>query len=444
MSSPEENLRKKTIDDLPDEILEYILSLVSPYKDSESCREVSRRWCRTINSVNQHSKCDLYRSVLNSSVLWQCIVPPNLGPTTTITKRYSHAACYCDNFMYVFGGCTLRCTMFNDLWTLDLSSRKWIRPYSTGCYPSPKACATICCYNKSLILFGGWTHPPPYPLHQIQRLFNELHIYDITSNTWNIIHSPVTPPPMAGHSATIHGNNMVVFGGLQWGGSLFLYSSSNDVWCFNFETLCWSKPETSEEKPKTRYGQSQIYLDDENMMIMGGCQGPNSILDDVWILTITKSVWVWKQLKVNNSQWAAPLLWCHPACRVGDVVVVFSCGPSQALSHYSSCSPVRTSPPPPQDASIPPEVVARQASQGPLPNEKDVNVNGQRGSLGKNKSSLDASASSSSSSGYRGTIGGCLREQLMEMSVFQVRMCLIQCRRANGVGSRRRTAALGG
>lgn len=50
MSSPEENLRKKTIDDLPDEILEYILSLVSPYKDSESCKEVSRRWCRTINS----------------------------------------------------------------------------------------------------------------------------------------------------------------------------------------------------------------------------------------------------------------------------------------------------------------------------------------------------------------------------------------------------------
>lgn len=69
--------------------------------------------------------------------------------------------------MYVFGGCTARCTTFNDLWTLDLSSREWVRPVSTGCYPSPKACATICNYRKSLILFGGWTHPPPYPLHQV-------------------------------------------------------------------------------------------------------------------------------------------------------------------------------------------------------------------------------------------------------------------------------------
>lgn len=44
-----------------------------------------------------------------------------------------------------------------------------------------------------------------------------------------------------------------------------------------------------------------------------------------------------------------------------------------------------------------------RASQGPLPNDKDVNVNGQRGSLGKNKSTFETNEGSSSSSGYRRT-----------------------------------------
>lgn len=70
--------------------------------------------------------------------------------------------------MYVFGGCTSRCATFNDLWTLDLGKRIWTRPFTTGSYPSPKACATLCCYNKNLVLFGGWTHPAFYPLYQVR------------------------------------------------------------------------------------------------------------------------------------------------------------------------------------------------------------------------------------------------------------------------------------
>lgn len=75
--------------------------------------------------------------------------------------------CVLGNYMYVFGGCTSTCTTFNDLWKLDLSSRKWDRLLSMGSYPSPKACATLVYYKNSLVLFGGWTHPSPLPLHQV-------------------------------------------------------------------------------------------------------------------------------------------------------------------------------------------------------------------------------------------------------------------------------------
>lgn len=39
-----------TIYDLPDEILEYILSLVSPYEDLHSCMSVSKQWKKYVKS----------------------------------------------------------------------------------------------------------------------------------------------------------------------------------------------------------------------------------------------------------------------------------------------------------------------------------------------------------------------------------------------------------
>ena len=109
--------------------------------------------------------------------------------------------------MYVFGGCTSTSTTFNDLWRMDLTTRTWERPLATGTYPSPKvslilnisrtiftlidiqACAVMVLHEPSncLLLFGGWTHPSLYPLHQSWRLFNELHAFDLGQRRWTHI-----------------------------------------------------------------------------------------------------------------------------------------------------------------------------------------------------------------------------------------------------------------
>lgn len=39
------------IDDLPEEIMEYILSKVSPYRDLKSSMLVSRRWYRVASGI---------------------------------------------------------------------------------------------------------------------------------------------------------------------------------------------------------------------------------------------------------------------------------------------------------------------------------------------------------------------------------------------------------
>lgn len=41
------NYYSTSINDLPDEVLEYVLSLIPPYKDLEDCMLVCKRWHRT-------------------------------------------------------------------------------------------------------------------------------------------------------------------------------------------------------------------------------------------------------------------------------------------------------------------------------------------------------------------------------------------------------------
>ncbi|EZA47441.1 F-box only protein [Ooceraea biroi] len=203
------------IDDLPDELLEYILSLIPPYKDFQECRVICKRWYRVTKNVIDHNRAHFQKSIASGSLLWNSLPSPHWAPT--IGKRHSHSACIYDNSMYVFGGCTATWTTFNDLWQLDLDTRTWIRPMTMGSYPSPKACATMLHYKKNLILFGGWSHPSPYPLHQQWKLFNELHVYSIESNKWTAISTLEAPPPISAHSATIHKNLMIVFGGVNDG-----------------------------------------------------------------------------------------------------------------------------------------------------------------------------------------------------------------------------------
>lgn len=373
---------RKSINELPDEVLEYIFSLVSPYKDLKECMLVSKRWNEIVKNVVRLLTLKLTNAISNMDVAWQTITPAEMAPS--ITKRYSHSACYHENSMYVFGGCTSTSTTFNDLWRLDLNKRQWVRPLTMGTYPSPKSCATMVEYKDALIVFGGWTLPSPFPLHQAWRLFNELHIYSIVKNRWMCINTAFSPPGMAGHSASVHGDTMVVFGGLK-AEPHGQYSCSNDVWCFDLETQEWHKQATSDVKPHARYGQSQIWLGKDHLLIIGGCGGPNMVFNDVWLLSLAGKVWVWREVEVQNREWSATYMWCHRACRVGNQVVMMSRDPRPLKRKPQNG--VKTKPRsrissvwvPPRYEEAAPNMPQRITPAFRV--DKDFNVNGQRGTF---------------------------------------------------------------
>lgn len=365
------------IDDLPDEILEYILSLIPPYKDLQECMFVSKRWYRATKNVIEHSETHFQKSVSYGSLFWNSVSPSHCP---IISKRHSHSACTYENSMYIFGGCTATCTTFNDLWKLNLDTRKWVRPITMGSYPSPKACATMLHYKKKFILFGGWSHPSPYPVHQQWKLFNELHVYSIESNRWSAVCSLESPPPTSAHSATIHGNLMVVFGGVCNGYSGDLYPSSNDIWCLNLDTYCWHKQATLNPKPQARYGQSQIELDEKHLLILGGCIGPNSPMEDAWLLTMEDPIWTWKKINMRNSEWAPSRVWCHQACKVGNYIIVLSKSKRPSQPNEMSIPQKNVACQPPQPSEVASNERRRSAPQEV---DRDENVNGRHGIFAK-------------------------------------------------------------
>ncbi|RXN17204.1 F-box only 42 [Labeo rohita] len=264
----------RSMGELPEEVLEYILSFLSPYQEHKTAALVCKQWYRLIKGVAYQCYHGFLRAVQEGNIQWESRTYPY--PGTPITQRFSHSACYYDSnqSMYVFGGCTQSScnAAFNDLWRLDLNSKEWIRPLASGSYPSPKAGATLVMYRDLLVLFGGWTRPSPYPLHQPERFFDEIHTYSPSKNWWNCIVTTHGPPPMAGHSSSVIGSTMVVFGG-----SLGARQMSNEVWVLDLEQWSWSKPAIGAPAPHPRGGQSQIVIDNETLLILGGCGGPNAV-----------------------------------------------------------------------------------------------------------------------------------------------------------------------
>lgn len=287
------------------------------------------RWYECCKRVKYKWKHQFQHALLTGPLSFNAVAQDPLeSPSCCFSAtRFSHSACILNSYMYVFGGCTTSLTTFNDLWKIDLTTKKKSRVVTTGNYPTPKSHATMVVWRDSLVLFGGWTSPCIYPLHQQGILFDELHIYNSTQNTWKQLYFWNPPPATAGHSATLHGDIMVCFGGLQKRSDTS--SSTNDIYCLDLMNSTWFKPPFSQVAPSPRYGHSQTKIDDRHLLIMSGCGGYNNLHNDVWLLTIpvdnvATAMWTWKHVTVEGIEHMPKQVWCNPVCKVDQDLVVLA------------------------------------------------------------------------------------------------------------------------
>ena len=89
-----------------------------------------------------------------------------------------------------------------------------------------------------------------------------------------------------------------------------------------FFSQTWTQEDIPEPRPRPRYGQSQLYLDEDHLLILGGCGGPSHVYLDVWLLVMKTPHWKWIECTIKNPEHASDNMWCHPACKVGNYAVI--------------------------------------------------------------------------------------------------------------------------
>ncbi|GAB0097702.1 hypothetical protein DMENIID0001_133680 [Sergentomyia squamirostris] len=167
----------KTINDLSNEVLEIILYHLPPYRDLENCQLVCSRWAALVRNVRCTRNTFFQKAIEEGTRCWQTwnSKENQILPGLVSLQAPNH--------------------------TLQGKNRK-------ECI-SQKAPdishALMVSYEDKLMVFGGCSYTS---------FADELHVYKIREGRW--IHPKIStpwPPAMFGHSATIHGDRMVIFGG---------------------------------------------------------------------------------------------------------------------------------------------------------------------------------------------------------------------------------------
>jgi hypothetical protein len=196
--------------------------------------------------------------------------------------------------------------VFNDVWLLrqvpavddDIiefcghSPLVWLKPIVVGDTPCPRAGHSAVLFGASMIVFGGsrgWGTDA----------FNDLHVLDVGNvrpwcgPSWledeagldaeSLVfwYSPIVagqpPSARAGHTASVIGNNMLVFGGAD--------SSQcfNDIHVLQCSTFTWSSPVCSGPVPCARSGTASVAVGD-TLVIFGGSSFTGELMGDVLLL----------------------------------------------------------------------------------------------------------------------------------------------------------------
>ncbi|KAI9204551.1 uncharacterized protein BJ171DRAFT_504620 [Polychytrium aggregatum] len=150
---------------------------------------------------------DVYVFNLSLSV-WKRVHPKGSAPK----GREGHSAVWVPSQRRIlfYGGCDSK-RRLNSLVYLDVDNWTWIHVSVDG-HPPGHSLHTACLYGNKMIVYGGRSGRVTPANNSI--CCSKLWIYDIDRNSWSWMLTSPKIPARAGHSASVHGNHLLVFGGL--------------------------------------------------------------------------------------------------------------------------------------------------------------------------------------------------------------------------------------
>lgn len=217
--------------------------------------------------------------------------------------RHGHRAVAIKDLIVIFGGGNEG--IVNELTVYNTVKNQWFVPALSGDIPPGCAAYGFVVEGTRMLMFGGMVEYGKY--------WNDL--YELHASRWEwrrLVPAPpehdLPPCPRLGHSFTLIGNKVYLFGGLT---REDLYNNSkeenatpmylNDLYTLELMSdgsVAWDKPKTYGELPSARESHSAVgYTDkdgNQKLIVYGGMCGRR--LGDVWVLDINRMTWMEPEL----------------------------------------------------------------------------------------------------------------------------------------------------
>lgn len=193
--------------------------------------------------------------------------------------RSYHTMTRVDSKLWVFGGA--QADSDPQLLLLDAYTRTASVPAVAGSAPSARKEHSMVHYSGALYLFGGVL------LSDGASLDGTLHQLDACSScgsrAWRSLSTSgvARPAGRRGHSASVIGHTMYIFGGVDATGAYH-----NAVHSLDLRNLHWSQPPAIGTPPQARWGHAATLVN-ERVVVWGGVAGAGALAysDDAWSLS---------------------------------------------------------------------------------------------------------------------------------------------------------------
>ena len=212
------------------------------------------------------------------------LVTTGRGPSA----REGHTAVGVEDMLIVFGGCFLDRSCFSDVFVLLTRQAKWVKPAVDGDPPPPREGHTATLVGTHMYVYGGSSETG---------YLNDVYIMDVEAPlgagrevalAWgrpdiNPGAGHAQPLGREGHTATLYQGRIYIFGGYTVAGH------TNDMLVLDTGTLSWEHPRVGDAKPPAREGHSTV-LYRSRLYVFGGFTD-GGCLNDLYVFDLLTNSW---------------------------------------------------------------------------------------------------------------------------------------------------------
>ncbi|KAF8020822.1 hypothetical protein BT93_G1294 [Corymbia citriodora subsp. variegata] len=216
------------------------------------------------------------------SLTWSSVrlrMEPQIGNWSpeTLLSTSGHTTITWGNKLLLIGGHSKHDSDGMPVRFIDLESHQCGFVETSGKAPEARGGHSVSLVGSKLIVFGGEDRK--------RRLLNDVHILDLETMSWELFEATKTPPaPRFDHTAAVHGDRyLIVFGGCSH--SIFF----SDLHVLDLQAKEWSQPEIRGDMITPRAGHAGVPIG-ESWYVVGG--GDNkSGCSETLMLNMPKLVW---------------------------------------------------------------------------------------------------------------------------------------------------------